>query len=295
MKTRAILGIIMPLIFITALAGCKNKEEGREITDYKEYTITVASEKVTGLVSSCGNSYVTEVYAVMKEHSAKWEQLPSIEGFDYEPGYEYTIRISETSYLDYSMGEPAWTEYRLIETISKEKKASEGVPDSFVPDWSHEGYFAKIDARFRYYVDADNKAAIEEDINSNPMVTFNGLHCHIDRGWTQWFLLDDYENIAMKGFIKKKDKEPADFPETYKNLEPDGTVMGYMEWSFIIGNNPEDEGNVIKYDVFLCSPTRSKSVGPALVPWFYKDLTQYYNEKYPEAGVRTVVVRHNID
>ena len=42
--------------------------------------------------------------------------------------YEYKIKISETTFLDYSMGEPAWTEYELLETISKEKKVSEDLP-----------------------------------------------------------------------------------------------------------------------------------------------------------------------
>jgi len=95
----------MSLLLIIGLAGCE-KEEGRKITDYKEYTITVASEKVTGLIFSSGNNYVSDVYAILKEHSAEWEQLAYMEGFEYEAGYEYTLRISETSYLDHSMGEP---------------------------------------------------------------------------------------------------------------------------------------------------------------------------------------------
>ena len=43
-----------------------------------------------------------------------------------------------TDYQDYSMGEPAWTEYALIEEISKEAKASENVPDNFIPEWFFE-------------------------------------------------------------------------------------------------------------------------------------------------------------
>lgn len=291
MKT--IFATIMSLLLIIGLAGCE-KEEGRKITDYKEYTITVASEKVTGLVFSCGNNYVSDVYAILKEHSAEWEQLAYIEGFEYEAGYEYTLRISETSYLDHSMGEPAWTEYNLIETISKEKKTSEGVPDNFIPDWFYSEYCATVNPEFKYYIDADDNAPIEEDINTNPMVTFNSLNCYMDNSWTRWFLIDEYKNIVMQGFIEKANKEVAEIPESYKNLKPDGTIGGYMEWTFIIGKNPEDKENVIKYDVFLCSPTRSKSVGPALVPWFYKDLTQYYQEEYPEAGVRAVAVSYQI-
>ena len=71
--------------------------------------------------------------------------LPSISGFEYESGYEYILRISRTDYLDYSMGEPAWTEYALIEEISKEAKASENVPDNFIPEWFFEQHCADLD------------------------------------------------------------------------------------------------------------------------------------------------------
>ena len=42
--------------------------------------------------------------------------------------------MSETSYLDYAMGDPAWTERDLLEVISKEQKESEGLPLHFIPD-----------------------------------------------------------------------------------------------------------------------------------------------------------------
>ncbi len=38
------------------------KEE--KVTDYKEYILTVASKKVLGVLASCGNEYLTDVYAV---------------------------------------------------------------------------------------------------------------------------------------------------------------------------------------------------------------------------------------
>lgn len=45
-----------------------------------------------------------------------------IDGFEFEKGYEYKIKVSETSYLDHSMGQPAWTEYDLLDVLSKEEK-----------------------------------------------------------------------------------------------------------------------------------------------------------------------------
>ena len=294
MKTSEFFKTFVLLICASIFFSCLKEEEGRKITGYDEYTITVASEKVPGLLFSSGDNHVSEVYAIMKEHSAEWEQLGEIKGFEYEPGYEYTIRISETNYLDHSMGEPAWTEHELMEVISKEKKISDDIPDNFIPDWFYTEYCTSIDTDFGYYIDAGNKNVIEEDLSSNPMITFGGLHCYMDKNWTNWFLVNDKKEIGMLGFIKKENKESADFPEAYKNLKPDGTIIGTMEWTFIIGYDPENEENAIKYDIFICNPSKSKSVGSESVPYFYKDFTQYYQEKYPEAGVKTVAVSHSI-
>ena len=294
MKTSEILKTLVLLICTSIFISCQKEEEGRKITGYEEYTITVASEKVPGLLFSSGDNHLSEVYAVMREHSAVWEQLGSIKGFEYEPGYEYTLRISETNYLDHSMGDPAWTEYEQLELISKEEKTSDDVPNNFIPEWFYTEYCSCINTDFRYYIDAENKDIIEEDINSNPMITFGGLNCYIENDWTRWLLVNEKKEIGMLGFIKKMNIDGADFPESYKNLKPEGAITGTMEWTFIIGNDPENEENAIKYDVFICNPSKSKSAGPTPVPYFYKDFTQYYQEKYPEAGVKAVAVSHSI-
>ena len=124
------------LLCCAGLAGClnDNEPEGRQVTGYEEYALTVASKKLPGLAGQ-GSNVLTEVYAVKKEGATEWEELPAINGFDYENGYEYRIRISETSYLDKRMGTPAWTEHDLLEIISKEKKDSEGLPADFIPAW----------------------------------------------------------------------------------------------------------------------------------------------------------------
>lgn len=134
MKASEIFKTLVLLICTSILASCQKEEEGRKITGYEEYTITIASEKVPGLLFSSGDNHLSEVYAVMREHSAEWEQLGSIKGFEYEPGYEYTLRISETNYLDHSMGDPAWTEYEQLELISKEEKTSDDVPNNFITE-----------------------------------------------------------------------------------------------------------------------------------------------------------------
>lgn len=128
------------ILLITCLAGCMDDgKESRQVTDYKEYTLTVASEKRMGLGWSDGMNYETEVYAVKHEGTEEWEDFAYyIDGFDYEEGYEYCIHVGKTSYLDYSMGDPAWSEYNLIKVISKERKDSEGLPENFIPNWYKE-------------------------------------------------------------------------------------------------------------------------------------------------------------
>lgn len=113
----------MLFLFTFAFISCdKEDEEGKKITDYKEYILTVASEMKPGVMWSDGYNYLKEVYPVKKENTEDWEAMGYIDGFEFEKGYEYKIKISETSYLDYRMGQPAWTEYDLLDVLSKEKK-----------------------------------------------------------------------------------------------------------------------------------------------------------------------------
>ena len=40
-----------------------------------------------------------------KNDTDGWSAYGSIGGFEHEKGYEYKLKVSETSYLDYSMGD----------------------------------------------------------------------------------------------------------------------------------------------------------------------------------------------
>lgn len=126
---------VLLLLIVVVFAGC-NKEEQDEakIIGNKEYSMTIASQKLQGVVG-IGVNVLQEVYAVKRETSTKWEPFVGIQGFGYESGYEYVIKVNEINYLDYRRGDPAWSEYKLIEVSSKEKKNSEGLPEHFIPDW----------------------------------------------------------------------------------------------------------------------------------------------------------------
>ena len=125
------------LLAVIVMSSCLSDmdQEGKKITGHKEYELTVASVKLQGVLTSSGYNLLAEVFAVKRDESSEWKAMGSIGGFEYEEGYEYRIRISETDYLDERMGDPAWTEYKLMEVLSKERRDSEGLPLNFIPAW----------------------------------------------------------------------------------------------------------------------------------------------------------------
>lgn len=92
------------------------------------------------------------------------------------------------------------------------------------------------------------------------------------------------------GLIKRTNKTQEEFPEVYQILPPEGQVNGFMEWSFL-----DEEGNetgYLSFDVLI--GYSASEVTPNLF-YLYKDLTAHYKSKYPEAGVKAVVVSYAIE
>lgn len=291
MKSNYLFGIFLLFLFTFSFISCDNDdEEGRKVTDYKEYNLTVASKKVPGLLTSCGNEYLTDVYAVKKEQSNEWIAFGEIKGFEFEDDYEYRIRISETSYLDYSMGEPAWTEHTLLSVISKEKKDSKDFPLHFIPERYYKERFVP---EYKYAVEAEKKELIEEDLKVNSILPPECYYFIYATGLTKWIILDDENSVQGKGVLKRINKNYEEFPESYKILVPERKIRGYMEWTFLdeVGN----ENVYPSFDVFLTEVFDTKAdYIPDFTAYLYRDLTEYYKNKYPEAGVKTVVVSYAI-
>lgn len=293
MKTKNLFGILMLFLFTFAFISCdKEDEEGRKITDYKEYVLTVASEMRPGLMLAEGPDFLKEVYPVKKENSEEWETLSNIDGFEFENGYEYRIKISETSYLDYSMGQPAWTEHELLEVISKEKKASVGLPKHFIPEAFYKDKFLPT---YKYAVEADNKEVIEEDLKNHSILPLDYHYFYYAHSeGPKWLAIKDDISVLGPGLIKRTNKTQEEFPEVYQILPPERQVNGFMEWSFL-----DEEGNETGYpsfDVFLGYSARSREAGvTSNLFYLYKDLTAHYKSKYPDAGVKAVVVSYAIE
>lgn len=293
MKTRYFWGVLALLLCAFNFIGCSNDdEEGRKVINYKELVLTVASKKVPGVIME-GNNSVYELYAVKKEQADEWIAYGDIAGFAHEKGYEYKIKVSETTYLDYAMGDPAWTERDLLEIISKVQKESEGLPQHFIP----EAYYKNIPLpEYRYAVEAENKSLIEEDLRANSILPtkYHYMLCHSGEGFLKWIGIQDEKHAFGPYIVKKIRKKPEEMPESYKLLPPDRRMISTMEWTLL-----DESGNTTDYppfDVFMGYSSKNRSAMPACnMLCFYKDLTQYYQDKYPEAKVEAVVISYTFN
>ena len=72
MKLNYFIMLLVAILTMTWLAACSD-EEGRKVTNYKEYTLMVASAKLPGVLTSSDNNVLTDVYAVKNEQSTDWE------------------------------------------------------------------------------------------------------------------------------------------------------------------------------------------------------------------------------
>lgn len=294
MKTRNFVGALTLLLCASVFFSCSNddEEEERKITNYKELVLTVASKKIPGVLD--GNKYVSEVYAVKNEQEDEWiAYYGNIAGFEHEKGYEYKIKVSETTYLDYAMDDPTWTERNLLEVISKVKKDSEDLPIHLVP----ETYYKHIPLpRYRYAIEAENKSLIEDDLKMNTLLPldYHFLYYNSTGGFLKWIGIHDKSRVFGPYIVKNAHKNPEEMPESYKLLPPEGRIVaGSNEWTFL--DESEHPVNPLTFDVFIGYTALTKSAGPTPNTIFlYKDLSQFYQSKYPDAGVKTVVISYTL-
>ena len=291
MKTQK-LEILILFLCIFGFIGCDNEdEEGEKVIGYKEYTLTIASKKFPRVCGTDGFYYLSDVYAIKKENAQEWDSLRFIDGFEFEKGYEYKIKVSETNYLNHRKGQPAWTEYSLLEIISKDKKASDAVPLHFIPEWYYKDKFIP---EYKYAVEADNKDLIEEDLKTYSIMPLD-YHYLLYRGDNKlmtWIAIKDDSNMLTPTFIKSMNKTPEEFPGSYTILPPKGNIVGFMEWTFL--DEYGNETNYPSFDVFFGYAADARSIQTPNTAYLYKDLTELYKNKYPKAGVKTVVISYAI-
>ncbi len=104
--------------------------------------------------------------------------------------------------------------------------------------------------------------------------------------------LKDEINVVGPYLIKTRNTDYEELPDSYKLLPCDGNVVGLMEWTFLDENGNETDYS--SFDAFLGYGSKSRVMVAFGVAYLYKDLTELYKNKYPSAGVKTVVVSYTM-
>lgn len=106
--------LISVIIFLASCASTKNTEK-----------ITIASEK-----GDCVGVAPMKCYLIKKEGQSNWEFLyTGIEGFNYEPGFEYVLEIKKDTIIGSNpVADRSSIKYTLVKEISKTLKDSTGLP-----------------------------------------------------------------------------------------------------------------------------------------------------------------------
>ncbi|MDH6308950.1 hypothetical protein M2451_001592 [Dysgonomonas sp. PFB1-18] len=107
---------ILLLFSITLLFGaCSNKGTMEKLV--------IASQQ-----GDCVGVAPMKCLLVKKEGQTNWEFFyNNIEGFNYEPGYEYVLDV-KVEKIEYPAADQSALKYTLVKEVSKEQKASDNLP-----------------------------------------------------------------------------------------------------------------------------------------------------------------------
>ena len=154
------------------------------------------------------------------------------------------------------------------------------------PAWSR-SQWRVIDSNF--YVYADNKTDIQDDLQASPYQTGCGFRTDFpssiisesDKGLLTWTAGNGWAIIGGTLTVKQTvdfSEFTQDITDKYQSYPPDNQIHAYMEWEAELGED------VRCYDVFV---VRSSQGGDVL--WIYEDLTETYKKQFPEANITKIV------
>ena len=112
--------LILPLILLSLICGITSCE--KDLFDRNRLTLTVAS--VGRMISPY--QIASSLYFVKAHPQDEWVSFDGIEGFDYEEGYEYVIRVKREKWHNGEIMDAGMYRYILLKVISKTKKNSKG-------------------------------------------------------------------------------------------------------------------------------------------------------------------------
>lgn len=107
--------VLFVFTMILFLGSCSSSEQKEKLT--------IASQQ-----GDCIGVAPMKCLLVKKEGQADWEFFYSnIEGFNYEPGYEYVLEV-KVDKVENPAADQSSLKYTLVKQISKEQKTSENLP-----------------------------------------------------------------------------------------------------------------------------------------------------------------------
>ena len=141
----------------------------------------------------------------------------------------------------------------------------------------------------------DDEMHLMEELEKESLIPldFHYIFWRSEDKFLRCIAIKDDNNTLGPCIIKNENKAPEEMPESYKLLPPEGNVFGYGKWTFL--DEHGNETNYLSFDVFMGRSAKSRNVDLTPdVAYLYKDLSEYYKNKYPQAGVKTVVVSYAV-
>ena len=265
--------LIIPILFIACIlmVSCHHNDEPE--TKDKVYTVLLnVDSHMQDMMSPVG---WYESLRVKEENDTEWGMLDGIKGFKYEKGYQYQLKVEKTV-LSNPPADGYSVEYRLLEVISKK--------------------FDGFNISFQYSIDADNAEPVEsdllaakEDMSNYFYLMYNGYLKN--DGVMLVELIDGNGKNIFKYAIEQRKTDVID--NKYYCVLPEGQILWAGDW--ILHESIEDEGvNNVFVILEKISGFSVRSEQPLYIRhWIYKDMTAYYQQLYPEANVRSVIVVQN--
>lgn len=109
------------IVFLFSMSLLLVSCNGNKAVDAEK--MTVASQQ-----GDCVGVAPMKCLLVKKDGQADWEFFyNSIEGFNYEPGYEYVLEVKAEK-IENPAADQSSLKYTLVKVVSKTEKVSEGLP-----------------------------------------------------------------------------------------------------------------------------------------------------------------------
>lgn len=110
--------LVLVLIAISTVSCLRESEEKDEISIV---TATVHHQHADLKVPPFFDTVVKGL-RIKESGSAEWITITGIQGFTYEEGFEYELRLQKTHLADPPQDSPSDVTYKLLETLSKKQK-----------------------------------------------------------------------------------------------------------------------------------------------------------------------------